>query len=103
MVVTNKQFGYKNLFGPQVYPIVRKSFSNRWVLAGYVKYVYLGKNLVGFGLDEREIGAGLSLVVPLKSGKILPISMDYSSLKFLPSKRTEMETVSFSLSVGLGF
>jgi hypothetical protein len=76
-------FGFQNLMGPQLFPVVRYQLKNGNSISTYFKYSPVSSG--GISLNNlsgsREIAAGLTFSQRLKNQHYLPISFDYSDLK----------------------
>jgi len=99
--VTNNQFGYKNLGGPQLYPSIRKVLSNGNVLSGYFKFSPVASSLSLLTLSNREIAGGLSYIIMLPEDHSVGISFDYSTISLTVEESTT-KTNALSLVVQYG-
>ncbi len=77
------QFGFKNMMGPQFFPVIRRALENGDSVSAYLKYSPVssgGIALNNFG-SSREIAIGSTYSLKLNNGHYLPISLDISNLK----------------------
>ena len=76
MYSSTKDFGYKNLIGPQLYPTATKVLSNGNRVSGYLKFSPLNHL---FSITDHEIGAGVAYTFPINHlGNDLRVSVDYA-------------------------
>jgi hypothetical protein len=108
MLVTGKRFGFMNMAGPQLYPLLVGRLNNGKVLSFYAKY----SPIIGLGFANREIAGGAGYSVPLTNGHPMIFNFDYANISFdlLNQKTSAGATVnssirssSISLSAGYGF
>jgi len=102
MFVTNDLFGFKNLSGPQFYPVLRRKLSSKDELYAYAKFAPVSASFIGTDLTNREVAGGLGWVH--SEDKLLPItlSVDASSLHMaLPRVAIDATSLSLSLAVSI--
>jgi hypothetical protein len=82
MSVTNDQFGFSGLTGPQLFPVIRRKLSEFDSLSGYLKLSTVSSGSLNVtDLTNREIAAGIHYSRALgKSGTRLGLTVDYSDL-----------------------
>jgi len=94
--------GFKNMFGPQVFPEWSIRISPREALMIYFKYSPV---LVAGGLDlgrNRELAGGIYFRHLLEGGNSIFLGMDYALLDAFTAD-AEAHTRSLSIGVGMGF
>lgn len=102
MLVTDRAFGFKNMAGPQVFPVVRRAFAGGSSVSSYFKFSPIMNGLSILAFDHREIAGGLGYVRPLKNGHPLIFGLDAADLKLALGEVT-IHSRSLSFSVGYGF
>jgi hypothetical protein len=75
-------FGYANIFGPQLYPVLQRGLSKNRLVWAYGKYspIMSGGSLLTFDNAEIALGGGFSFS-PLKSGHVVSATLDLSILE----------------------
>jgi hypothetical protein len=101
MIVTPSAFGYKNLSGPQVFPVISRGLKGGARVGAYFKYSPIMSGLSVLSLSNRELALGANWTRPLKSGHPLSVSVDFANLGFKVGTSTVSST-SLSLSAGYG-
>ncbi|MBC7691550.1 MAG: hypothetical protein H7222_07250 [Methylotenera sp.] len=104
MIVSQNQFGFTNLSGPQIYPSLRKSFQKGDTLGAYLKYSPVSNRFVVLNFSNREIAAGLAYTFRdrILNGMPLSASFDYSNIAFgLRGIQVHTTTLSVGASLGL--
>ncbi len=101
MVADDLSFGYRNLSGPQLYPTLRRAFSNGTAISGYLKFSLITDRLGLLNLGNHEFATGISYLVPI-SGNPYMIGLDYARLGFSIQGR-EIDTSSWSLGLSRAF
>jgi len=100
--VSDNSFGFNNVVGPQVYPLLRWQFTPKDMVFGYGKYSPVNTNPVpDFNNHEFAFGGGWNR--GLKNGHYLTIGIDYSNfgLRFRDVISISVSTLSFSASYTL--
>lgn len=92
-------FGFHDLMGPQLYPVVRYSLKRGDVLAGYFKFSPVGGGFNLQNLDNREIAFGLSWTAPKLIQGGVTFSVDVAELALLIDGVT-ISSRTFSFSIG---
>ncbi len=101
MFVTDDKFGFRNLMGPQFYPVVRRFFANGSSLGGYFKYSPVGDGAALSNLSDREIGAGISYGFGRRNGNPVSVAFDVANLGLVVDGST-ISSTSYSLGVSMG-
>jgi len=102
MFVTNNNFGFQNLMGPQLYPVVSRRFGNSSLLA-YFKFSPVGSGFGITSLANNEIAGGLNFSHPIRnSGMSYSVGVDMSQLS-LNFQSIQVLVNTASLSAGLSF
>jgi hypothetical protein len=105
--ITDSAFGFKNLMGPQIFPVLRRMLSPRTSLAAYIKFSPVGSGIGISDFANREVAGGLSFTwlqrSAAKDSVVTPyiVSIDASNLTIFVEDTTITST-SMSLSVGMG-
>jgi hypothetical protein len=94
-------FGFQNLMGPQLFPVVRYQLHNGNSISTYFKYSPVSSG-GGFSMDNlsssREIAFGLTFSQRLRNGHYIPISFDYSDLHtVIEDTPVVVNSINFSL------
>lgn len=101
--VTGSEFGYSNLFYPQLYPMLKRTLDNRDTLAVFLKIVPMEHGF-SLGLAQRELATGIQWERKLANEHSLIMSLDFSSLSFIGDNTTiETNLTSYTLGVSYGF
>ncbi|HAR42908.1 MAG TPA: hypothetical protein DCS07_09815 [Bdellovibrionales bacterium] len=98
MLVTQNRFGFANLMGPQIFPVLRRTLGADSV-SGYFKFSPIGSGFSFMELSNREIAVGLGWTHRLAGGNVISFNADYATLDLL-IENTAINSSSFSLSVG---
>jgi hypothetical protein len=93
-----RELGFSGMAGPQLFPVLRRSFSGGSSVMAYIKYSPVTSGFSVLSLDNRELAIGGGYIIPLKSGNSISITLDSASLDLV----LEDVTIS-SRSVTLGF
>lgn len=101
MFVTKNQFGFDNMGGPQLFPMLQRTLKNDQLLRGYLKIstVSTDKTNSLFSFKSRELAVGLTYVRPLSNRHLLSVSADLAQLKLTFAKAT-IQSTSFTLGCG---
>ncbi|MEK6706198.1 MAG: hypothetical protein AABZ06_10450 [Bdellovibrionota bacterium] len=106
MFVNNNALGFKNMSGPQLFPMLRRTLTPQQWVFGYFKFspVASGLRLNFMRLENREIAAGSGWVKALKNGKAISVMIDISklSLNFEDSLRGSVSIISTSYTLSAG-
>ncbi|MGE0616375.1 MAG: hypothetical protein AB7P04_12115, partial [Bacteriovoracia bacterium] len=104
MLVSSSVMGYRNMVGPQIFPMISRTFSGGSTMFLYAKF----SPILGLTFSNREIATGLGYLVMLKNGHPVTFNLDYANLYFrfssvnLPAPVTvQSNSLSFSLGYGL--
>ena len=102
MFVKDDAFGYRNIIGPQIYPSVKRLFSNGNHLAGYLKFSPVASNFQLLSLSNREIAFGFSYSWLLERGRTLSITLDWAQLALLlDTNRVQSDSLTLGASLSL--
>jgi hypothetical protein len=97
---SNGNFGYKNVAGPQLFPVLHRALRNGGIWSAYLKFSPISDGLSFLSLSNSELAAGLTL---------RPWSTRVSGVNFtldasLLTLQTRVGAVkSNSVSLGLGY
>lgn len=100
MSVTNDAFGYRNLGGPQLYPVLSRAVGPRDRLSLSLKYSPIFNRLSLLSLENREIAAGLTWSHGFANGHKLITSVNYADLAL---NFGGVDIRASSISIGLGY
>lgn len=104
MLVSEGNFGFKNLAGPQVFPSVARSFRNGNVGTLYLKYSPISDGTRLLSLQSCEIAGGLGYILMPKPGKTHPWSINFDVSRLIFEKSGSVfSLMTFNLSAGYGF
>lgn len=98
MVVSENQFGFKNMMGPSFTGAIQYDLNARDSLTSYLKLGFIS----GLTFSDRELAVGAGYSHLLENGHRIYGALDYSVLDFLV-KTSQIKSASFSLSLGYGF
>lgn len=101
MFVTNDAFGFKNLMGPQLFPVVRKNLS-KGAVSGYLKFSPVAASISIQNLSNRELAFGAGYSRPLANGRVVSVNLDFANLALLIDN-VPISSTSISLSAGTVF
>lgn len=101
MFVKGNTFGFENVNGPQIYPLVQRMLNKGKSVRGYFKLSPLSTNSAGLSFASRELAFGVEYVFFNKRGKTRSVGFDYSDfLVSLPDQTLAAKTISLSVSYG---
>ncbi|MEK6579872.1 MAG: hypothetical protein AABZ55_11650 [Bdellovibrionota bacterium] len=99
--VTGNQFGFENLMGPQIFPVVKRLIGSRDSLGAYFKFSPVGKGFSLLTFSNREVAFGLNLTRSFNRGKSASLSVDLASLDLvIDGIRLISNSASFSIGYG---
>lgn len=101
MWVSDRSFGYQNVWGPQLFPTLKRVFRKGGSIGGYAKLSPISSNFNLLDLKNREIAFGLAYAFPSRDGvDRWSLAFDFASLQlyFGPLKVS-----SSSASLGLSY
>lgn len=102
MFVSGNQFGFENVNGPQLYPVVQRTLKDGKSVRSYLKISPLTTNSSGFSFKSREIAFGADYTFSTYREKPLSIGMDFSDLLIkLTEQDLAAKTISLSLTIGI--
>jgi len=102
MIVSDDLFGFKNMTGPQLFPVLRYQVNKESSVSGYAKYspILSAEGLLPF--SQRELAFGMSYQRALSSTSSLSFSLDLADLQ-LEISTVAVSSRSLSASVGINF
>jgi hypothetical protein len=100
-VAGNEKFGFQNLMGPQLYPVIRYGIGAHSVSA-YMKYSPVGENSNIKSLANRELAGGLGWAMPLGQTRRFSVNLDAADLS-LSFEDIVVKSQSLSLSAGVSW
>jgi hypothetical protein len=104
MFVSERHFGYRNVAGPQAFPVIHRKLNQNQTISFYGKYSPIFKGWTLFPLKNREVATGISWSSQVLS-RPFSISLDVAQMLLAMEEvsQIEIKTNSVSLSVGLSF
>jgi hypothetical protein len=101
MSVKNDAFGFSDLLGPQIHPVLQRSFDPYFAMV-YFKYAPIARQItsLSFSNSEKAIGGGFGW--QLSSGRALAFTLDYTALDFTVDN-VSVNTTSLTGSVAYRF
>jgi hypothetical protein len=103
MFTSGLAFGFRNLFGPQLFPITRYALSTRDTLSLYYKYSPISPNFA-LSFSSHEQAAGLIWTHALPKRKTTSITLDFIQDSVnLATAGLQSNTNSVNLGFGYGF
>ncbi|MBI4924625.1 MAG: hypothetical protein HY843_01760, partial [Bdellovibrio sp.] len=88
MFVTQCQFGYTNVYGPQIFPVIKRMLSNGHIISSYLKISPVTDGFSVIKLSTREIATGVNYAFQLKNKSWVALSFDYANLVLYLSGNT---------------
>lgn len=102
MNVKDNRFGFYDINGPQIFPVVRRVFNQGRSISFYLKFAPLVSNSSLLTFSSREIATGLEYIYNYNGGRSHGVQLDLSSLVLkLPSQTMRLNTVSLSMSYAI--
>ncbi len=80
MFVTKNKFGYSNLYGPQIYPAIKRKFAKGDALSAYLKLSPITDGVSILSLSTRELAMGVAWSFKLKGGHLLSLDLNFADL-----------------------
>jgi hypothetical protein len=101
---TSGAFGYQNVQGPQIYPVLRRKFSggkSGWL---YLKYspIFDGTDFVSLSNSEIAIGGGYT-VKAFSNGSAVAVSLDLALLSLQASSTQRVQSNTYSIGANYRF
>jgi hypothetical protein len=105
MMTTPSVFGYRNVAGPQLYPLIRYRMNNRSSISTFLKFSPVSRKGFDFlGLSSYEASTGVTYGTPLGGTTGMVIAANYSHLKLaLPELGASLTLKTISFSVGITY
>ncbi len=100
MIVTDSQFGFRDLMGPQLFPVLARKLGDRTVSA-YFKFSPVGSSFWIRDISSREIAGGVRYGFSAL-GKTAAVTVDYAQL-LLNLEDGQAENDSLSIGIEMGF
>lgn len=95
-------FGWQNLMGPQLYPVLGRDLGKRDSLSSYVKYSPISSGGLQVKFSNSELASGVSWTRLIWGGTPLILSFDYAHFK-ASFEGITFDCTSFSGGLGIGF
>jgi hypothetical protein len=93
-------FGFENMYGPQLYPVITRMMSKKSSMSFYFKYALVSGSM-NLTPQGSEMAAGATYAYQLRSGKWVSVGLD--AARFSLNIDDLFYVQSSSLSLGLGF
>jgi hypothetical protein len=110
MFVSPAAFGFENMTGPQLFPVIRRTLRNQDCILFYAKYSPVSSGSISLQPSSREIAGGITYSHLLSNGHSIPFSLDISNLSAVInssngnlSQSVNVELTTASLSAGYTF
>jgi hypothetical protein len=100
-MVDGDSYGFKNMAGPQLFPVLSKRINNNTAIGGYFKFSPVTTGASPLAFNNREIAGGLNFTRFLKGGKSWNVSLDVASFA-LNIGDIAINSTSYSLGFGFG-
>jgi hypothetical protein len=97
---TNGSEGFRNMYGPQIFPSARYELSNGDALAVYFKFSPI-MNGLSPSFDSTELAAGASWIHGVK-GHPVSLNADFADLNIAIQHALFIQSRSATFSVGYG-
>ena len=102
---TNNAFGFKNMTGPQIFPVLKYKIGSKINGYNYFKYSPI---MDGFGMPtfkSKEIAAGFGIIIGsfIRPGMPMIISVDYANLDINFENMIYIKSNAFSFGLGTNF
>jgi hypothetical protein len=102
MSVTNDAFGYRNMIGPQLYPVLSFAANDRHTLSGYFRFSPTLDGLFIYPADKNyELAFGFTWAYQISPRFTLPVTAEVALVR-LSFPRTDIFNNTYTLSVGFG-
>lgn len=98
MMVNSFDFGYRDVGGPQLFPVLRRKFNNNSYVSFYFKYSPVSNRLQLLKLTSREIAGGMAYGFPNSS--ISP-TLDIAHLSLDLPQLDNFKATNLTISLGL--
>lgn len=100
-MMTDGSFGFSNVMGPQIYPVIKRKFANGSNGSGYIKFSPISRKLGFFGLSNYELATGINYLFPKTSRLQWGVALDGSMLTLTTTDTTDQTTKVTSSSITL--
>lgn len=102
MYVPTNDFGFTNLSGPQLFPVLKYIRNDGDTISTYVKFSPVSNQLAIMDIASREIAAGFTWVHVLKNKHPISFALDFANVKAVVEE-ADVNLNSMSASVGYGW
>lgn len=99
MFVGNEKFGFRNMKGPQLFPVVMRDFGKGRFSYSYLKYAPVTSGFADFG-GNRELAFGGGYKIRRNDGTLLGFSLDIAHISMVVE---EIPISSFSATLGVSY
>jgi hypothetical protein len=99
-LVTGGSFGFFNLTGPQIFPVLRRNFNNGNYASGYLKYSMISYGSHLLSPSQYEAAGGASYGWRMSNGNHFSANLDIARLSLVIP---EGNVTSTSVSLGIGY
>lgn len=103
MVVTADRFGFKNMSGPQLFPVLVHALDNGNLLSAYAKFSPVSSSQSGFSFTNREAAVGIAHHWLQANNTSIIASIDISSIALSFANGIVINSSSYSAGVGYAF
>ena len=106
MMVSNDAFGFRNMQGPQLFPVVRKQNSNGSSITSYLKFSPVSQRFSLRQVSDNEIAIGFAYGLKPKKNKSVAFTLDVARLQLSiaePTQSADITSTSISLGAAYNF
>lgn len=100
MLTSTGNFGFQNMAGPQLFPVLRRSLKNGDAIVTYLKFSPVSSGFSFLQLSNREIAGGGAYLFKLKNDHMMSLTFDVANLALEISGEAISST---SISFGFGY
>lgn len=102
MFVSNDAFGFTDMVGPQLFPVLARLFSTGDSAMIYLKFSPVTNQLSLLSFSNRELAAGFTFARLMKNGHALTFSLDYANMSLdFTTLKAITNTLTFSVGMNL--
>ncbi|MEW6056312.1 MAG: hypothetical protein AB1540_06830 [Bdellovibrionota bacterium] len=103
MFVSPQDFGFRNMAGPQLYPVFRRSLNNGNSIVAYFKYSPVSDQSSILSFSNHELAGGGAYVIMLNNGHPLSLTLDIAKMHMVIKDRVaDSESIVDTHSISIG-
>lgn len=99
MIVSNDAFGFTDMVGPQLFPVLARRFSQGDSAMIYLKLSPVTNKLSLLSLSNREMAAGFTFAHLTQQERVITFSLDYANMAL---EFTGVKVLANTISLGAG-